>query len=221
MRFRTYLGEQYKRLDTIETKKGKKEKALPIVCIFILGFTISKIDSKALRVNRTYTDIIDKKEFNTKSKFIESLTHDGYFVQVPRITGNLSTTLEQMLSLFEQQNFKDDKNTIKDYSYKVENEIIKEMLSILQYVAADPECRRSMEEEWFENLNDIEYERVLKELHEKDLEIKQKEDVISENEKIISEKDNVISEKDRELSEKDKENEELRKLLKQAGIKIP
>ena len=52
-RFRTYLGEQYKQTDTKEAKDNDTEDTLPIVIIYMLGFTLSKIDAIAVKVNRT------------------------------------------------------------------------------------------------------------------------------------------------------------------------
>ncbi len=39
-RFREYLGINYSRTETIKTKEGDKEQALPLVAIYILGFDI-------------------------------------------------------------------------------------------------------------------------------------------------------------------------------------
>ncbi|MCL2132330.1 MAG: hypothetical protein FWH36_07780, partial [Lentimicrobiaceae bacterium] len=45
MRFRTYLGEQYKRMDVVEVSSGKVEKALPVICIYLLGFKLPEIQA--------------------------------------------------------------------------------------------------------------------------------------------------------------------------------
>jgi len=73
IRFRTYLGEQYKRMDMVEVASGKVEKALPIISIYLLGFTIPKIEATAIKVNRTYIDMIEQREIKQKSEWIESL----------------------------------------------------------------------------------------------------------------------------------------------------
>ena len=122
MRFRTYLGEQYKRTDMVEVASGKVEKALPIISIYLLGFKLPKIKAPAIKVGRTYTDIIGNTIIKTKSKLIESLTHDGYFVQIPHIKGKPRTSLEKLLSIFEQKYFIDDKNTVKEYEYPIDDD---------------------------------------------------------------------------------------------------
>ena len=183
MRFRTYLGEQYKRTDMIEVASGKVERALPIISIYLLGFKLPKIKAPAIKVGRTYTDIIGKTVIKQKSKLIEALTHDGYFVQIPHIAGKPRTALEQLLSLFEQKYFIDEKNTMKEYEYPVEDENLKMMLEMLQHAAADSKTRREMEEAWWAEQDEVEYERVKEELQK--------------NKKM--------------LDERDKENEKLKK----------
>ena len=168
IRFRTYLGEQYKQTDMIEVKSGKVEKALPIICIYLLGFKIPKINAKAIKVNRTYTDIIKKKKIMQKSALIEALTHDGYFVQIPHIKGKPGSHLEKLLSVFEQNYFIDEKNIVKSYEHPIDNEIIREIIDILRHVAADPQEKRSLEAEWLAMKDEEEYEQALKAIAARD-----------------------------------------------------
>jgi len=180
MRFRTYLGEQYKLQDVVEVATGKVEKALPIISIYLLGFSIPKIKTPAIKVNRTYIDMIGKTEIKQKSKLIEALTHDGYFVQIPHIKGKPRTLLEKLLSIFEQQYFLDDKETTKEYEYPLDDKNVEEMVEILKYAAADPKTKREMEAAWWADQDEKEYERMEKE--------------IEEHKKTIAEKDREIAE---------------------------
>ncbi|MDR0699546.1 MAG: hypothetical protein LBG28_10075, partial [Tannerella sp.] len=88
IRFRKYLGEQYKRVDIIDGK----ETVLPITTIYILGNNLAEIDCPCIKVDRTYTDMLNKKPINAKSKFIENLTHNSYVIQAGRITDVRYTT---------------------------------------------------------------------------------------------------------------------------------
>jgi hypothetical protein len=187
MRFRTYLGEQYKLQDIVEVATGKVEKALPIISIYLLGFSIPKIKTPAIKVNRTYIDMIGKTEIKQKSKLIEALTHDGYFVQIPHIKGRPRTLLEKLLSIFEQQYFLDDKETTKEYEYPLDDKNVEEMVETLKYAAADPKTKREMEAAWWADQDEKEYERMEKE--------------IEEHKKTIAEKDKTIEEKDKEIAE--------------------
>ena len=58
LRFRSYLGEQYKLTDTIKINNKNTEKAMPIVIIYMLGFTLPGIEPIAVKINRTYIDMI-------------------------------------------------------------------------------------------------------------------------------------------------------------------
>lgn len=82
MRFRNYLGEQYKKEDRVNNAKA----VLPITTIYILGFTIPEIEGACLKVERNYKDLISKNIIDKKSDFVEKLTHDSFIVQVDRIT---------------------------------------------------------------------------------------------------------------------------------------
>jgi hypothetical protein len=215
IRFRTYLGEQYKRMDMVEVSSGNVEKALPIISIYLLGFTIPKIEAVAVKVNRTYIDMIDQTEIKQKSEWIESLTHDGYFVQIPLVKGKPRTSLEKVLSIFEQHYFIDDKKTVKDYEYPLDDENVKTMVEVLRHAAADSKTKREMEEAWWADLSEAEWEKEIEEknkiieeskkvIAEKDKSLAEKDKSIEENKKIISEKDKSLAEKDKSLAEKDK-----------------
>jgi len=190
MRFRTYLGEQYKRLDMIEVASGKVEKALPIISIYLLGFKLPEIQAVAIKVGRSYIDIIGQTEIKQKSEWIESLTHDGYFVQIPRIAGKPRTSLEKVLSIFEQKYFVDDKGTIKEYEYPVDEAEVNHILELLKHAAADKKTRREMEEAWWAEQR---AEELQKELQENRKMLEEKEKEIEENKKTIAEKDKEIA----------------------------
>jgi len=203
VRFRTYLGEQYKRLDMIEIASGKVEKALPIISIYLLGFKLPEIQAVAIKVGRTYIDMIGQTEIKEKSEWIESLTHDGYFVQIPRIAGKPRTSLEKVLSIFEQKYFVDDKGTIKEYEYPIDEAEVNHILELLKHAVADEKTRRDMEEAWWAELRAEELQK----------ELKDKDKMIEENKKALAEKDKSLAEKDKSLAEKDREIAELKKQL--------
>lgn len=184
MRFRNYLGEQYKREDEIETDKGKENTVLPIITIYLLGFKLPEIETAAVKVNREYFDLITKQIITNKSDFIEKLTHDCYVVQMPRIKGKLQNRLEQVLSIFEQDFFVDEKGITKDYNYEINDENINNMIAILHKSGTDPKERQEIEKEQ-------EAYRIL------DLAAREK---TKELEGIIKEKDKEIAELKRLLN---------------------
>jgi len=189
MRFRNYLAEQYKKEENINEEKV----VLPITTIYILGFKLPEIITPCIKVERNYKDLINKTTLDTKSDFVEKLTHDSYVVQVERITDRYSTKLDKLLSVFEQTNFVDDKKIIKEFKHDTELEEVKILTDILHYSGTDPEEKKKIETEqeaWrtvnamFENEKKV----LLKELKEKN--------------ETISEKDKLIEELLRKLDEK-------------------
>ena len=114
IRFRTYTGELYKRVDVVNVDNGKIEKALPIICIYLLGFTVPNFGSQAFNSKRSYWDMIEGTEIVARNEFIEALMHDGFFVQIPYIqrkNKQKKENLEDLLSIFEQKNFVDKEIT--------------------------------------------------------------------------------------------------------------
>lgn len=169
MRFRNYLGEQYKKEDQINAKKA----ILPITTIYILGFNLPEIDSACLKVERNYKDLVTKKLINQRSDFVEKLTHDSFIVQVDRITNRYQTSLDKLLSVFEQNNFIDDKKITKQFNHPTDNEDVKILTDILHYSGTNPEERKRIEteQEAWRTVNAMFEEKekeLLKRLEEKD-----------------------------------------------------
>jgi len=147
MRFRNYLAEQYKKEDEVGLETGKTKMALPLITIYLLGFKLQDIDSSVIKVNRQYIDLITNQVIDQKSDFIEKLTHDSYVVQIPRIQPRLQSRLEMLLTIFEQNNFVDDREITKNYTYPVDDEYIKYIVEILHHSGTDPDERVEIEKE--------------------------------------------------------------------------
>ena len=194
LRFRTYLGEQYKQQDTVTVKNNKIEQAIPIVVIYMLGFELPEIEAIATKEDRRSIDLSCGKVIKSKSPFIESLTHDAYFIQVPRIKKETyadwkkCSKLYKMLSLFQQDYFTDE-NFLKKYPYPITDKNIKKMVETLEYIAADPKVRRAMQEEYWAAQNEILWE-------------------------------NQVTTLTNEVTTLSNENAKLRRILQQAGITI-
>jgi hypothetical protein len=207
MRFRNYLAEQYKKEDTI----GEDKMALPITTIYLLGFQLPDITSACLKVARQYQDLITQTVIDSKSEFIEQLTHDCYVVQLTRIADRYHTRLDKLLCVFAQQHFTDDKEITKQFTHAPDIEEIKTMTDILHYIGTDPAERKLIEKEqeairtinaMFEQ-KERKYQKALAEQN-KELALQKKE---------LDEKDKELTEKDKELTEKDKLIQELLKKL--------
>ena len=143
MRFRNYLAEQYKKEDVVEDEKV----VLPITTIYILGFKLSNIETACVKVKRQYQDLINETILEERNDFIEKLTHDSYVVQVERITGKYQSRLDKLLSVFEQNHFVDDTETIKEFKHKAQDKDLKIMTEILHHTGTDPVSKKEIEKE--------------------------------------------------------------------------
>lgn len=200
MRFRNYLGEQYKREDMVNNEKH----ILPITTIYILGFNLPEIETACIKVERNYKDLIAKKIIHIKSDFVEKLTHDSFIVQVNRITERYQTSLDKLLSIFEQSNFLDGGKIIKDFKHEIDNEDLKMVTDILHHTGVDPEQKKliEIEQEAWRSIN------ALLENQERDY-IK----TIGEKNIALGEKDKALGEFKKELGEKDIALGEVKKVL--------
>jgi hypothetical protein len=209
MRFRKYLGEQYKRVDAI----NGQEITLPITTIYILGNNLAEIDSPCIKVGRTYTDMINKTPIEARSKFIENLTHDSYVIQAGRITDvRYTTNLDKLLSIFEQRYFiKEGSDVRKEYRYQPDDEDMTLITDILYEMGADPKERKQIEdeEEFLRIINNIKTEESKKAVEENRKFIEESKKTIEEKDKTIEEKDKTIEERDKTIEERDKTIEKL------------
>ena len=192
LRFREYLAVAG------YMKKEEEENPLPIVTIYFLGFKLENVPTPCLKVARQYVDMLENKVLEAKEKFVELLTHDSFVIQTHRINTieNPKTELEKILSVFEQRNFVDGKETAIDYKYPVEEGSVKKMIKILQYIYTDPEERKKMDEEAYWNFHD--------------------ENTVGKLLKAQKE----LEEKDKKLEEAQQKNKNIAKELKSDGMSV-
>jgi hypothetical protein len=196
MRFRNYLGEQYKKEDVIYGEKT----ILPITTIYILGFNLPDIETSCINVAKNYKDLINNTILDKKSDFVEKLTHDCYIVQVERITNRYQTRLDKLLSLFEQKHFTDDTRITKEFKQPIDNEEVKISTDILHLTGTNPIERKQIEieQEAWRSVNAMfeDKERAFtKKLAEKDKELNEKDKELSEKERIINQLMKKLQEK--------------------------
>lgn len=211
IRFRKYLGEQYKSDENVYKKKvirkhlGKivemeENKALPILSIYFLGYPLEHFHVPVIRVQREcYNDATNEK-LEGSEEFIEGLTHDSYVIQVPYLRDDLKTELEQMLSIFDQSKASSNHHilNIKEEDYP---EKYRPIIRRLQHAAAEQVVRdhMDMEDEITDELNNMSR-------------------VIEQQKEILIEAELALAEKDKALAEKEKL---IRELLKEKGKKVP
>jgi hypothetical protein len=106
-RFRDYLAKNYKRnfkLPQSFKEKAYKQKYLPIIAIYFLGFNLANIKQAFLESKVHWTDMETNELINTNSaEFLTALTHDSYCVQIKRIEENSKHRLHKAFSFFNQK----------------------------------------------------------------------------------------------------------------------
>ena len=167
-RFKRYLGDEY--------KKSK----LPIISIYILGFNLS-VDSPAFMARPDCWDLISDKKLEINDDFVEHLTHRAYFIQTLQIKPSFNTKLEKLLSVFEQKNFIGGDETTKSFPFETDDTEMKEVLNVLQYVAADEKTREELSRENYH------HEAMEGMFGEKDREIEKNKKTIEEQKGTIEE----------------------------------
>ncbi|MCS7036253.1 MAG: hypothetical protein NZM41_06270 [Saprospiraceae bacterium] len=112
LRFRSYLGWVYagQPMQKVKEPAGGVEEAavayapLPIITIYILGYNLRDIPYAAIKVNHRVIDLSTGEEAQVESPdFLDLLTHTTYVIQVQRLPDEVSTPLEQLLTLFDQR----------------------------------------------------------------------------------------------------------------------
>ena len=147
MRFRRYLGENYRKEDTVIDHEGATEKRpLPIVTIYFLGFQLDNIQNAVVKINREYRDAITQEIIQVKEDFIELLTHDTYLIQIRKLTGQTRTKLERVLQIFSSQ-FKTEDPHQLDFKGDINDPLVRRMIDRLGRAIASEEIREKMDVE--------------------------------------------------------------------------
>jgi len=209
MRFRRYLGDNYRKEDEVYNEQGMAEKRpLPIVTIYFLGFPLNSIQSGVVKINREYRDVVTQEILDIKEEFVELLTHDSYLIQVRKLAKAARNKLERVLQIFSPiyQSINDRHQV--DFQGDTNDPLVKKMLERLGRAIASEEIRDKMDVE--DELDQV-FER---EMNKKDEIIAEKEGIIAEQEETIAEKEAIIEEKDKLLvEEKKRAEEEIQKNL--------
>ncbi len=200
-RFRTYLGENYKKLETIILPDGRQDIiSLEIVSIYILGFNLEGVNVPVLKVSRTYTDAITNEIVAANNDFITKLTHECYTIQIKRLKHEQRNKLEEVLEIFSQDNVTENTHSLK-VSTESTNPLVKKMVKRLSRAASNEDVRLKMEAE------DL-IERLIRR------ETEAKDTIIQEKDALIQQKDAALNEKDAEILALKRQFDELRKSIK-------
>ena len=197
MRFRRYLGTMYQSKENTSDKA--QVKARQIYCIYLLNYEIELSNCPVIKVDYTVCDLATGEELNKKNEFIEGLNHKSWIVQVKQLKEKRRNELENLLSIFDQDNTTNNKHILN----VDESQFSKEYRHIIRKLREAYESQQVREEMQMED-------DYINELLMKDEIIAEKEKIIEEDKKSLAEKDKSLAEKDKSLAEKDNENEKLK-----------
>lgn len=145
MRFRRYLGENYRREDELSGPSGESEKRpLPIVSIYLLGFLLDSLPRAVVKINREYRDIITQERIEVKADFVELLTHDAYVIQLRRLARSTRTQVERVLQVFNPA-FSTANSQQLDFAGDVGDPLVQKMVERLGRAIASDEIRNQMD----------------------------------------------------------------------------
>ena len=116
LRFRHYLANRYTTLEEINVAGENRLAALPIISIYMLGYILDENLPMATKVERRYRNAAtgDVVKNVAANEFIEQLTHDAFFIQIPKIKGRMGTDMERVLCVFDQhRKLKDDTHRLE------------------------------------------------------------------------------------------------------------
>jgi hypothetical protein len=198
LRFRRYLGMNYRTTDELVADDGtKKEEVLPITAIYFLGFRLPEIPYLALQVRPEYINLASQKQITPKKRclFIESLTHTSIYIQVPRLKDKQKMKtqtkarkvdpLEKALEIFDQRYLSGTNRYYLDYQGDESDPLVSKMLSRLKVAALNPAVIRQLEaeEELEQELSD--YRNMSTELQEKKAELQEKKAELQEKKALV------------------------------------
>ena len=215
MRFRFYLASRYLVSQEVHEENETRIEPLPIISVYLLGYNLDKALPMAVKVKRTYYNAVTGKEIKrgVPNGFIENLTHDALFIQIPKIKGKTGTELERVLSVFDQsRKVKGDNHRLEiDPKLAEVDPLLGKMCRALNQLNLDPEMEKLMKLEDIFQLEQLEEAaRVRKEMTEQ-LETEQKRRQKEQKRRQKAEKRREEEQKRREEADQRREEEQKRR----------
>lgn len=228
MRFRRYLGEQYRDPNNSETNSEGRKQALPLLTIYFLGHGLDHSQAPVIHVQRQSRDVATGETLAHRETFIESLIHDSYIIQIPYLRGHRRNAVEELLQIFNQEFVAQNPHFLEIDESQIQAPY-RPLLRRLQRAIAEPEVEDAMdiEDDVLTELQTLE-RATEKERKEKESAIQRMEIERAEKEaaRELAEQERRDKEAARATAEQAQataakvltENQRLLALLKQAGI---
>ena len=165
LRFRHYLGSRYQSVEEVVVDETVQKASLPIISIYLLGYVLDEALPMAIRVRRRYQDAVNGEELGllTPPEFIDQLTHDALFIQIPKIRANRESRLERVLAVFDQRKkLEGDAHRLAvEEDMRQTDPVVERMLRTLNRLQESPEMEQIMT---LEDLYQLEQEQLSQEL---------------------------------------------------------
>ncbi len=148
LRFRFYLASRYTSTEEVYQDGETRLQSLPIISIYLLGYTLDQNLPMAIKVQRGYYNAVTGKAIKKAkpNEFIEQLSHDAIFVQIPKIKGQMGTELERVLSVFDQhRRLADDQHRLEmDEKLVKSDPLLGKIYRALNRIQESPEMEKIM-----------------------------------------------------------------------------
>lgn len=213
LRFRQYLGAQYANPENILKENNPRGYAIPMVSVYLLGHRVGNIDEPVVYVHHKVYDYNGNVvREGIPDAFVESLTHDSIFVQIPLLHGQVNNRIEWVLSVFDQTT-RDKSNhqmlNIDEAKYSKDDDMMY-ILHRLTAAASDSKLRQDMnvEDEYFSAIEN------------RDTAIMLRDKKIKERDKKIEERDKKIEEQDQKIEEQNQMLQNVVRMLSKSGMSV-
>ena len=213
LRFRQYLGAQYANPDNMLKDDQLSSRGIPMVAVYLLGHRVGDIEEPVLYVKHHSYDY----EGNVVTKglpdpFVESLTHEGIIVQIPRLHGRINNRLEEILSVFDQTlKNKDNRQVmnIDETKYQYDSDMML-IINRLVAAAADAQVRHKMDVE----------DEFFKAIEDRDTAIMQRDKMLKQQNELLAEQGQQLAEQGQQLAEQGQQLAEQGQQLAEQGQQL-
>jgi hypothetical protein len=217
MRFRQYIGVQYRRKENSYIDKSGKVHAHEIYCIFFLGDGLNIKDVPVLVVSNVVHDYATGEQFDVQHEFIRSIHHKSWIIQIPYIPQRRRNDLEKLLGIFDQKKIFDNAHLLDIQNEDFPDEF-RPIIRRLEAAWQDSQVMANMdlEDDYLFDIQTIERQKdyiINEERAEKEKALAEKEKERAEKEKALAEVEKECAEKEKERAEKEKERAEKEKAL--------
>jgi len=212
MRFRGYIGQQYINENNKISGKDGIDEAMQIYSIYFLGDDLKICDTPVLSVFPEVWDVATKEIIEAQSKFIESLNHKCWIVQISCLKKRRRNELELLLSAFDQSNRDYDNKHILNVNEEDIPEKYRPLFRRLKMAASSQDVKRQMKKEDgdLRYLKDWARFEANKAIREKAEELAQKDEELAQKNEELVQIGEELAQKNDELIQKDKELDALR-----------